>query len=92
MGGAEKPSLISRRTHDGELSSSLSPAFEQLLCLLNRLPKGFDFSSHARCALRKFFDGVGASVTTVKFIQNRAQRGSTEADLSNDGGQIESVI
>ena len=50
--------------------------------LLNRFPKGFDFSTHARGALAKSFDGVGASVTTLKFVQYRAKCGSAETDLS----------
>ena len=92
MGGAEKPSLISRRAFDGELPSSSPCVIEQLLWLLNHFPEGFDFSRHARCALGKSFDGVGASVTTLEFFQDRAQRASTEMDLSNDGRQIESEI
>ena len=38
------------------------------------------------------FDGVGAPVTTLKFVQYRAQCGTTETDLPDDGRQVDWVV
>jgi hypothetical protein len=74
--------------HSARRDPALSCLVVLLVCPFNCFPKNLDFSSHARCAFGKPFEVTGAQVVTLEFVQNSAQCGSTEADLSHDSRQI----